>query len=275
MEVKQELSVQDQQVLRSLDATTKLIKDENLKSYIQEELEKMQIDPYFLPESLPQSIATLKNIDKQDERILLILQHVAQNFDDEQLKEYLISLILSIKNPSLLKTKTEKPRELSIPQFFEHVTDMMANQNKDAILKLFERKELIKRLEAHKPGILLLYAAEWGNPEVVKKLIDVGIKVNRAQCLFEHEYPLHTAAAKGYGDVVELLLNAGAQDSPNKNNDRALDLALQKLNAMREKITQKKQEFERQDKAYSFPFPYSQQELESAKNAALLLKLED
>ena len=65
--------------------------------------------------------------------------------------------------------------------------------------------DFYKRTNKNKFNYLLLYAVKEGNADIVELLINAGADINN----IENDILLY-AVKKGYTDVVELLINAGA-----------------------------------------------------------------
>ncbi|GAB2299029.1 hypothetical protein Dimus_033104 [Dionaea muscipula] len=59
------------------------------------------------------------------------------------------------------------------------------------------------------PSLKLMYAANEGDLDGIKELLDLGADVNYRD--IDNRTPLHVAACQGYGEVVELLIRKGAR----------------------------------------------------------------
>lgn len=66
-----------------------------------------------------------------------------------------------------------------------------------------------EELEEIDPSVRLMYAANEGNLDGIRELLDLGIDVNFRD--IDNRTALHVAACQGYADVVSLLLDNGAQ----------------------------------------------------------------
>lgn len=59
------------------------------------------------------------------------------------------------------------------------------------------------------PGVMLMYAANGGDLEGIKELLDGGVNVNFRD--IDDRTALHVAACQGFGDVVKLLIENNAE----------------------------------------------------------------
>lgn len=66
--------------------------------------------------------------------------------------------------------------------------------------------------EGFDPGVRLMYLANEGDLEGIKKLLDSGTEVNFRD--IDNRTALHVAACQGLNDVVALLLERGAKVDP-------------------------------------------------------------
>lgn len=80
--------------------------------------------------------------------------------------------------------------------------------------------------DSHTESTLLILAAQVGSKEIVKTLIDNGIKIDEKK--YEGKTALLIASEKGNAEIVDLLIKAGANCTiKDNNNDVALQLAIQ------------------------------------------------
>ena len=117
-----------------------------------------------------------------------------------------------------LRTAHEDLRKLCANKSFQKVCSTPYYQRKYLELR-------VPKVEIPEEG--LLWAAEMGSPEFVKRFLEME-DVDIDYWGDDEKTPLIQASEKGYEDIVRLLINADAHiDSANINGETALDYALQ------------------------------------------------